>query len=69
MELRVTGPFIRLDQAMKLAELVSSGAEAKILIQGGEVLLNGEICTMRGKKLVDGDTFEFDGQSVTVRIE
>ena len=46
---------------MKFANIVYSGGEAKALIQEGEVLVNGEVCTMRGKKLRDGDTFTFNG--------
>ena len=53
--------FIRLDSAMKLADMVVTGGHAKIVIQDGEVTVNGEVCTMRGKKLRKGDkvTFEF----------
>lgn len=46
---------------MKLADIISQGSDAKILIQNGEVKLNGEVCTMRGKKVYDGDIMEFDG--------
>ena len=53
--------FIRLDSAMKLANLVSTGGHAKIVIQNGEVLVNNEVCKMRGKKLYKGDKVEFDG--------
>ena len=58
--------FIRLDSAMKLANLVSTGGHAKIVIQDGEVLVNGETCTMRGKKLYKGDKVEFDGQGFEI---
>lgn len=58
--------FIRLDSAMKLANFVSTGGHAKIVIQDGEVLVNGEICTMRGKKLYKGDKVEFDGQGFEI---
>ena len=47
--------FIRLDSAMKLANLVVTGGHAKIVIQEGEVKVNGEVCTMRGKKLYKND--------------
>ncbi len=53
--------FIRLDSAMKLASMVSTGGHAKLVIQNGEVKVNGETCLMRGKKLVSGDTVEYDG--------
>lgn len=59
--------FIKLGQAMKLGNMVSSGVEAKIVIQEGEVKVNGEICTMRGKKLIDGDVIEFDGLSTQIK--
>ena len=52
--------FIRLDSAMKLADMVNSGGHAKIVIQNGEVKVNGEVCLMRGKKLHRGDKAEFE---------
>ena len=52
--------FIRLDSAMKLGDMVVTGGHAKIVIQNGEVKVNGEICTMRGKKLHKGDRVEFE---------
>lgn len=58
--------FIRLDSAMKLANLVSTGGHAKIVIQNGEVLVNNEVCTMRGKKLYNGDRVEFNGQGFEI---
>ena len=58
--------FIKLGQALKLAGLVSSGVEAKEVIQDGLVKVNGEIDTRRGKKLVSGDIFEFEGNKVQV---
>ncbi len=57
---------IKLGQAMKLAGLVQSGVEAKIVIQDGKVKVNGKTDTRRGKKLVAGDVFEYNGQSVKV---
>ena len=50
--------FIKLEAAMKLAQAVSGGT-AKNIIQGGDVQVNGEVCTMRGKKLYPGDSFTF----------
>ncbi len=47
--------FIRLDSALKLADAVQSGGHAKVIIQNGEVKVNGEVCDMRGKKLHVGD--------------
>ena len=53
--------FIKLQDAMKYANIVYSGGEAKQLILEGQVKVNGEVCTMRGKKLYPGDTFSFMG--------
>ncbi len=61
--------FIKLGQAMKLAGLVDSGLEAKLVIQNGEVKVNGSVETQRGKKIVPGDTFSFQGKTVTVTNE
>lgn len=58
--------FIRLDSAMKLADLVVTGGHAKLVIQNGEVKVNGEVCTMRGKKLYKGDKVAFDGQGFEI---
>ena len=58
--------FIKLQDAMKYANVVYSGGEAKQLILDGEVTVNGEVCTMRGKKLYNGDKFEFMGQSYLI---
>ncbi len=58
--------FIRLDSAMKLADMVVTGGHAKIVIQEGEVKVNGEVCTMRGKKLHKGDKIEFEGILVQI---
>ena len=66
IKLREGEEFIKLGQALKLAGLVSSGVEAKIVIQDGQVLVNGEVETRRGKKLYSGDTFAFEGEEVTV---
>ena len=53
--------FIKLQQFLKFANAVSSGSDAKYFIQEGNVKVNGEICTMRGKKIYEGDTVEFNG--------
>lgn len=54
--------YIKLQDAMKLANIVYSGGEAKVLIQEEQVTVNGEVCTMRGKKLYPGDKFQFQDQ-------
>ena len=66
-EIKIETEFIKLDALLKFANLVSSGGEAKIRIAEGEVLVNGEICTMRGKKLRSGDTVELDGAKVCIK--
>ena len=53
--------FIKLEAALKFANAVESGGMAKNVIQDGMVKVNGEVCTMRGKKLYPGDTFSFMG--------
>ena len=65
-KIKIAEDFIRLDSALKLAGFVSTGGHAKISIQNGEVRVNGEVCTMRGKKLRVGDTAEFEGNILTV---
>ena len=63
---KINTPFIRLDALLKFAGAVETGGEAKLLIQNGEVKVNGEVCTMRGKKLCPGDRAELDGQTFVV---
>lgn len=65
-EIAITTEWIKLDSLLKLAGICSTGGEAKIRIQNGEVLVNGEACAMRGKKLRAGDRVECAGESVTV---
>ena len=60
--------FIKLQDAMKFANIVYSGGEAKTLIQEGDVKVNGEVCTMLGKKLYPGDKFEFNGDTYQISI-
>ena len=62
----ISTEFIKLQDAMKFANIVYSGGEAKTLIQEGQVLVNGETCTMRGKKLYNGDKFTFMGQDYLI---
>ena len=60
--------FIKLEAAMKYASAVATGGEAKAFIQEGQVLVNGEPCTMRGKKLYPGDVFSFNGENYLICI-
>ena len=63
---KIETPFIKLDSLLKLADLVSSGGEAKMVIQDGLVKVNGEVCTMRGKKLYPGHKAELQGHVCVV---
>ena len=67
MELKIRDEFIKLGQALKLAGIAASGIAAKMLIEDGAVLVNGETETRRGKKLRDGDTVSVQGNSFTVK--
>lgn len=67
MEIFIKDEFIKLGQALKLAGLVDSGVEAKIVVQDGQVKVNGEIDTRRGKKLYPDDSFEYNGTTVIVK--
>lgn len=62
----ITTEYIKLQDLLKLASLTSTGGEAKIVVQEGEVTVNGEVCTMRGKKIRPGDTVSFNGEELTV---
>lgn len=65
-EITIKDEYIKLGQALKLAGMVGSGVEAKILIQDGLVSVNGEVDERRGRKLYPGDVFEMDGIQVKV---
>ncbi len=64
----ISTEFIKLEAALKLGNAVSTGGEAKAYIQEGHVLANGQVCTMRGKKLYPGDTFSFQGKTYLITI-
>ncbi|MDE7010298.1 MAG: RNA-binding S4 domain-containing protein [Oscillospiraceae bacterium] len=61
----ITTEFIKLQDLMKLASLVGTGGEAKVLILDGQVSVNGEICLQRGKKIRPGDVISFQGKDYT----
>jgi len=65
--IKLRDEYIKLGQALKAAGLVESGVDAKFVIQDGLVKVNGNVETQRGKKLVDGDIVEFEGE--TIKIE
>lgn len=66
-KITIRDDFIKLGQALKLAGLVDSGLEAKIVIQDGQVMVNGVVEVQRGKKLVSGDIVSFDGNEFTIQ--
>ncbi len=65
-KVNISTEFIRLDAFLKLANAVQTGGHAKIVIQNGEVSVNGEVCLMRGKKLRPGDIVSYDGKQYEV---
>ena len=65
-KIKIHTEFIKLQDALKYANVVYSGGEAKQLILDEQVTVNGEVCTMRGKKLRPGDRFEFEGMRFLV---
>ena len=67
MEISIRDEFIKLGQALKLAGLVESGVDAKMVIQDGLVKVNGQVETQRGKKLVDNDEVSFDGNTFVIK--
>jgi len=64
--IKIKDEFIKLGQAMKLANMVSSGVDAKFVITDGLVSVNGEVDVRRGRKLYPGDTFSYNGKTFTV---
>lgn len=67
-EIKITTEFIKLDSFLKLASAVSTGGHAKMVITGGEVKVNNQVCFMRGKKLYNGDMVEFEGCTYKVIV-
>ena len=65
--LEISTEFIKLQDALKFANLVGSGGEAKVLIQEGAVTVNGEVCTQRGKKLRQGDRVQLGDVTLNVQ--
>lgn len=66
IEIRLREEYIKLGQALKAAGLVENGGFAKEVIQNGEVKVNGEVQTQRGKKLTEGDIVEFEGNRIAI---
>ena len=68
MNNQVTQPFIKLDQFLKWQGIVQTGGEAKLRIKDGQVLVNGEVETRRGRKLIEGDRVNVEGITYEVKL-
>ena len=66
-EIKIKDDFRKLDAALKYSGVIGTGGQAKMVIQEGLVLVNGEVCTMRGKKLHDGDIVKFEDFEFVVK--
>ena len=66
-DIQIHTEYIKLQDLLKFAGAVETGGDAKLIIQEGRVQVNGEVCTMRGKKLRGGDTVTLAGRTVAVR--
>ena len=67
-KIKIDTEFIKLQDLLKYSGLTSTGGEAKIAVQNGEVLVNGEVCTMRGKKMRSGDNATYNNKTVEVLV-
>lgn len=65
-KIKTEGEYIKLQDALKLSGAVETGGQAKLEIQSEKVSVNGEICTMRGKKLRKGDKVLYKGEVITI---
>ena len=65
-QISITTPFIKLDSALKLADIAGSGGMAKLLIEDEQIRVNGEVCTQRGKKVYPGDSFRFENTDYVI---
>ena len=65
-KITIVNEHIRLDSLLKYAAIASTGGEAKIMIQNGDVFVNGERCALRGKKIMPGDVVRCDGSILLV---
>ncbi|MBQ7133107.1 MAG: RNA-binding S4 domain-containing protein [Ruminococcus sp.] len=67
--IKIDEEFIRLQDLLKFAGITPTGGQAKYIIQNGEIKVNGEVCTMRGKKMRNGDTAQFEDKIVEVKAD
>ena len=68
-QIKITTEFIKLQQLLKFSGAADIGSEAKDMIASGIVKVNGEVCTMRGKKLRPGDVAEINAEDIILRLE
>ena len=68
-EIGIHTEYIKLDQLLKFAGLAETGGHGKELVQAGQVMENGQVCTMRGKKMRAGDTVTVEGVTLVVKAE
>lgn len=68
-QVKINTEFIKLDQLLKFSGAADIGSEAKQMILDGIVKVNGEVCTMRGKKIRPGDSVELEGEDIILRLE
>ena len=68
-KITINTEFIKLDSLLKFAAFVGTGGEAKYVISEGMIKVNGEVCTMRSKKIRPGDTVEFEGNFLQIEAE
>lgn len=66
IKIKINEDFIRLDSLLKFSGIAQTGGQAKVLVQKGEVSVNGEICTMRGKKMRKGDRAQYKESIIEV---
>ena len=66
-EISIITEYIKLDSLLKFTGMTETGGLAKEAIKNGKVYVNGDVCTMRGKKIKSGDTVSFNGIEVTVK--
>ncbi len=67
--IKIDEEFIRLQDLLKFAGITPTGGQAKYIIQNGEIKVNGEVCTMRGKKMRNGDKAQFEDKIVEVKAD
>lgn len=65
--IKIDGEYIKLGQVLKALNLVSSGADAKMVIQDGLVKVNGKVELQRGKKIYSGDTVDYEGEKIIIK--